>query len=176
MKQRKEDDDYFKELFEQSFMRILDIGIAMLVGIAICALLSACRTQYVPIETVRTDTVHSTEIVLSTDTVTNTKETIIREVSASDSALLAAYGIRLNENERLLLFLQKELAREKSRDVEHSTDTIIKTDTVQVPYPVEGKVPKWEKVKLACTGAVTMAAVIAVMGTVLWLRRRCIRK
>lgn len=132
--------------------------------------LVGCKTVYVPVESVHEYVHHQTDTIEKTDTVTNTKETIIREASKADSALLAKYGIRLKENERLLLFLQKELEQEKSREIEHHTDTVIKVDSVQVPYPVEKKVPFWEKVKTGSVGFVS--AIVLGGGVALWIRRR----
>lgn len=132
--------------------------------------LVGCKTVYVPVESVHEYVHHQTDTIEKTDTVTNTKETIIREASKADSALLAQYGIRLKDNERLLLFLQKELEQEKSKEIEHHTDTVIKVDSVQVPYPVEKKVPFWEKVKTGSVGFVS--AIILGGGVALWIRRR----
>lgn len=132
--------------------------------------LVGCKTVYVPVESVHEYVHHQTDTIEKTDTVTNTKETIIREASKADSVLLAKYGIRLKENERLLLFLQKELEQEKSREIEHHTDTVIKVDSVQVPYPVEKKVPFWEKVKTGSVGFV--GAIVLGGGVALWIRRR----
>lgn len=103
------------------------------------ALLVSCKTQYVPVETVRTEYVNRTDTVHKTDTVTNERETVIREVNKGDSALLAKYGIMLKDNERMLLFLQRELDKERSKEREVQHDTTIVRDTIQVPYPVEKK-------------------------------------
>ena len=103
------------------------------------ALLVSCRTQYVPVETVRTEYINRTDTVHKTDTVTNERETVIREVNKGDSALLAKYGIQIKDNERMLLFLQRELAKERSKEREVQHDTTIVRDTIQVPYPVEKK-------------------------------------
>lgn len=103
------------------------------------ALLVSCKTQYVPVETVRTEYINRTDTVHSTDTVTNERETVIREVNKGDSALLAKYGIMLKDNERMLLFLQWELDKERSKEREVQHDTMIVRDTIQVPYPVEKK-------------------------------------
>ena len=104
------------------------------------SLLASCRSvQYVPVETVRTEYINHTDTVHKTDTVTNERETVIREVNKGDSALLAKYGIMLKDNERMLLFLQRELEKERSKEREVQHDTTIVRDTIQVPYPVEKK-------------------------------------
>lgn len=113
----------------------------LIVFVLMClmALLVSCKTKYVPVETVRTEYINRTDTVHKTDTVMNERETVIREVNNGDSALLAKYGIQIKDNERMLLFLQRELDKERSkeRDVQH--DTTIVRDTIQVPYPVEKK-------------------------------------
>lgn len=169
------DKDYYDELFFKSLPKLLGFGAAFLVGALLCiiigGLLTGCTT-YVPVETVRTEYRHSTDTLRQTDSIIKERETIIREANSGDSALLASYGFRLKENERLLLFLQKELEREKGNQEERRTDTLIKNDTIRVPYPVEGKVPKWEQVKLVSTGAVGGVCVLGIVGITLWLRRR----
>ena len=113
----------------------------LIVFVLMClmALLVSCKTQYVPVETVRTEYINRTDTVHKTDTVTNERETVIREVNKGDSALLAKYGIQIKDNERMLLFLQRELDKERSREREVQHDTTIVRDTIQVPYPVEKK-------------------------------------
>ena len=119
----------------------------LIVFVLMClmSLLISCRTQYVPVETVRTEYINRTDTVQKIDTVTNEKETVIREVNKGDSALLAQYGIQMRDNERMLLFLQKELDRERSREREVQHDTTIVNDTIRVPYPVEKQVSGLEK-------------------------------
>ena len=126
--------------------------LVVFVLMCVMALLVSCRTQYVPVETVRTEYINRTDTVHKTDTVTNEKETIIREVNNGDSALLAKYGIIVKNNERMMLLLQRELAKERSKEREVQHDTTIVRDTIQVPYPVEKKqsaVDKfWDKIML----------------------------
>ena len=119
--------------------------LTVFVLMCLMALLVSCRTQYVPVETVRTEYINRTDTVHKTDTVTNEKETVIREVNKGDSALLAKYGIMLKDNERMLLFLQRELAKERSREREVQHDTTIVNDTIRVPYPVEKQASRLEK-------------------------------
>jgi len=102
-----------------------------------CMFASSCKTQYVPVETVRTEYINRTDTVHKTDTVTNERETVIREVNKGDSALLAKYGIQIKNNERMLLFLQRELDKERSKEREVQHDTVVVNDTIRVPYPVE---------------------------------------
>jgi hypothetical protein len=130
----------------------------------------------VPVETIRTEYKTKTDTFIQKDTVEREKTITIME---ADSALLAKYGILLRENrntQAAYLVIQKELEREKSSKQEVHRDTIIKTDSVQVPYPVERKLTKWESFCIdygkIMTGA-TAAAVLAIgIILVLWLKRR----
>lgn len=131
-----------------------------------------CKTQYVPVETVRMEYQNHTDTVKLTDSIKTEKETIIREARPEDSLMLAKLGIRLKENERAILVLQKELEQERSRQSEHTTDSVIKNDTIRVPYPVEGKVPKWEKVKIGSVGFVGGLGFSVIVWIAFWIRRR----
>lgn len=135
-------------------------------------LLFGCKTQYVPVETVSTVYEHHTDTVKQTDSIKTEKETIIREARPEDSLMLAKLGIRLKENERAILVLQKKLEQERSRQSEHVTDTVKENDTIRVPYPVEGKVPKWEKVEIGSVGFVGGLGFAVVGWIVLWIWRR----
>jgi hypothetical protein len=55
----------------------------------------------------------------------------------------------------------------KPSESEHKTDTVIKTDTIQVPYPVERTLTKWEQVKMdygaiAIGGCITFVIIIII--------------
>ena len=113
-------------------------------------LFTGCKSiQYVPVEKVKTEYISRTDTVNKIDTLISEKETIIRE---ADSSLVAKLGLQLKANERAILVLQRELERQVSKESEHKTDTIIKTDSVQVPYPVERNLSKWEQVKMDAGG------------------------
>lgn len=125
-----------------------------LVGVVLIMLLSlllaGCKSvQYVPVEKVKTEYVSRTDTVSKIDTIISEKETIIRE---ADSGLIAKLGLQLKDNEKAILVLQKELERQVSKESEHKTDTVLKTDSVQVPYPVERKLTKWEQIKMDAGG------------------------
>lgn len=144
------------------------IGIIILV--ILCLILSSCSSvKYVPVETVRTEYRNHTDTIRQTDSVKIEKETIIRE---ADSSLVARLGLQLKDNERAILILQKELERQSSSKQEHSTDTIIKTDSVQVPYPVERQLTKWEKIKMDAGGiALGLLIVLVIIVLLRWLMK-----
>ena len=127
----------------------------------IVAFLTSCKsTQYIPVETVKTEVIHNTDTVIVRDTINNEKETTIREATPADSLLLAKVGIQLDESKRIILLLQKELAKKSHTEIERTSDTVTVEKEVQVPYPVEKKLTKWEETKME-TGGIAIAVCIA---------------
>lgn len=134
-------------------------------------LFSGCQSvKYVPVETVRIERESKTDTVIQKDTVRSEKETIIREARPEDSLMMAKLGIRLRENERLLILLQKEMYEQKSNTYENHRDTVLKTDSVAVPYPVEKELSWWERQKIAFGEWVF--GVMAVLLLVVIIRKR----
>jgi len=167
-----EDKDYYEELFEQSFDKVLKVLGAIAAGIIICVLLTSCETQYVPMPEYHYEHIHSTDTIKQTDSVFNEKETIIRETNKSDSALLASLGIQLAEGQKAILILRRELESIRNEKSEVSHDTIVKVDTISVPVPVEKKVSVGKKLRYRGQGALFGAATAGLIGVGLWLRRR----
>lgn len=120
----------------------------VLVIIAICLLLQACKSvQYVPVETVKT------EYIDRVKQVHDTMHTIEKETTYinGDTVLITKYIDRIK--------------------VLHQTDTCIieKTDTVQVPYPVEKRQSKFEQLKNNITDSLYIIAIIVVLGTICYI-------
>lgn len=101
----------------------------ILLTLAIC--ITSCRSiRYVPVETVRT------------------------EYKTRDSIRFDS----IYEHDSIFLFLKgdtvyKEKYRYKYRYLTiNKTDTIIMTDSVQVPYPVEKQLSRWQQMKIELGG------------------------
>lgn len=162
----------YDNIVYDALQRLKKIGLAVLIGIGVCLLLSACKTEYVPVETVHHEYHHASDTIRERDSVFNEKETIIRETNRGDSALLASLGIQLSEGQKAILILQREIEQLKSEKHETLHDTIIKNDTILVPYPVERKLSFWERTQMVSVGFVATTVIIAVFLLVRWLRRR----
>ena len=148
-------------------------GLITMVVILLMLLLTSCKSvKYVPVVEHHTEYITRTDTVHKIDTVNNEKETIIREANKGDSAMLAKYGIQLRQNERIILMLQRELEQQKSESYSHSSDTIIKVDSIQVPYPVEKKLTAWQHVKQDyggwAIGLLLALVVIIILTTGFW--------
>lgn len=120
--------------------------------LAVLMLLCSCKTQYVPVESVRTEYVTNT-----------VHDSVVVNVEKTDSIVVREKGDTV--------FVER--FRTEWRDRWHETlrtDTVLKVDSVQVPYPVEKKVPVWERVKTGAVGFVV--GLVFVGGVALWIRRR----
>lgn len=123
-------------------------------------LLCSCKTQYVPIEVTKTEYQNHTDTVREKDSIYVEKNTVIRE---ADSATIAKLGLQLKSNERAIIILQNELQRVMSEKQQHSTDTVIKTDSIPVPYLVEKKLSAWQQFKLDFGGRVLAITFIIIL-------------
>lgn len=143
------------------------VGIIMMGIICLFLLMFVgCKNiEYVPVERVKTEYINRTDTVNKIDTLISEKETIIRE---ADSSLVVKLGLQLKANEKAILILQRELEKQISKESEYKTGTVIKTDSIPVPYPVERKLTKWEQTKIAWGGEAIIAVVI-VFFIIIWL-------
>lgn len=136
-------------------------------------LLFSCKSiQYVPVETVKTEYKTKTDTVKMSDTIRTEKETILREARPEDLAMIAKLGIKLQDNERLLILLRNQLTEANSKQYKSHTDTIIKTDSIQVPYPVEKKLTKWQQLKVDWGGWALLGIVLVSLFSIIYIIRR----
>lgn len=146
------------------------VVVALVVCVMVMLTLTSCATQYVPVPEYHYENHHSTDTVRYIDSVLKERNTIIREVGDMDSALLAELGIKLKNDERAILVLRKELERVLSQQSEKVHDTVIKVDSVRVPYPVERRATKLEQFKQNIAGALIAFLVIVMVYAIFRIR------
>jgi hypothetical protein len=161
---RKGEEYYYSQMYnrkaERSIRTFAYSLVVVILIVVVSLLLSGCKSiQYIPVEKVKTEYINKTDTFIKKDTVISKKETIIRE---ADSTLITKLGLQLKDNEKAILILQRELEKQISKESESKTDTVIKTDSVQVPYPVERKLTKWEQTKMDA-GGIAIGVCIAVI-------------
>lgn len=126
----------------------------MLLGGLVCALLGSCRTKYVSVPEYHREYVHRTDNLLRTDTVREREWMTVREV---DSAQLAEMGLQLRGLKNAYLVERNRNSERSSDRYTVCADTIIKADSVRVPYPVVTNrvsprtryiTPRWESPRL----------------------------
>lgn len=128
--------------------------ITMLIAIALGALLSSCRsTQYIPVETIKTEIKEVHDTVKIQDTIKSEKQIVIREADTSEiERINAEYGFKLDKAQKTILILSKELQQQSHNQTEVKDSIVYRDKEVQVPYPVERKLSKWEQIKLVLGG------------------------
>jgi hypothetical protein len=119
----------------------------------------SCKSiQYVPVETVKT------EYKVRTDTLTQKDSIYLR-----DSIWVEKSG------DTVTTYKTRYVYQDRWRD-RVVRDTVIKTDSIQVPYPVERKLSRWEtfcldygKVMVGTTGVLLLSIAIIIA---IWIRKR----
>jgi hypothetical protein len=116
---------------------------------------AACTTTkeiYVPVETVRTDSVYT--VKFSVDTLIQ-RDSVYHYVKG-DTVLIERYHTRYKSTLK--------------------TDTLYieRIDTISVPYPIESKLTKWQSIKQDVGGISIGVVFVAVIALIVWLaiRRR----
>lgn len=101
---------------------------------------SSCRTQYIPVESVKT-------------------EYQIRDSIRHDSIYQRDSVYMLVRGDTVYLYKYKYLYKYQ---YVNRTDTMIKTDSIQVPYPVEKRLSGWQQFKQDFGGAAMLAVILFV--------------
>ena len=127
--------DYYDRKLEERVYSYRSCGICF-VGIVIFVLLSmlfgSCSTtKYVPVETIKTDTVYQSKV--KHDSVHVRDSIYVKEWQKGDT-------IFVNRDRWRIEYLSKEV---------HDTIYESKVDSVAVPYPVEKEMTWWERQKIA---------------------------
>ena len=119
-----------------------------LLGIIIILILAmifgSCQSiKYVPVETVKTEYISKTDTFIQKDS-----------VHVKDSVFVTTRNDTVFVNKWHTAY--KDKWREKI-----VCDTVIRTDSIQVPYPVEKKLSRWEKLKMD-TGGISLIACLVI--------------
>ena len=147
--------------------------ITMLIAIALGALLSSCRsTQYIPVETIKTEIKEVHDIVKIQDTIKSEKQIVIREADTSEiERINAEYGFKLDKAQKTILILSKELQQQSHNQTEVKDSIVYRDKEVQVPYPVEKKLSKWEQIKIDLGGWMVGFIILSIIVFCVYLAR-----
>ena len=125
--------------------------IGMLLLLFACVCFSGCKSiEYVPVETVRTDTLW--QKIVERDSIIVNDSVIVRE--KGDTVMIEKWHTKYRDRLK--------------------TDTmyVSKTDSVQVPYPVEKKLTRWETFCIDYGKVMLGASVVLVAFIIIWLVRK----
>ncbi len=137
------------EITRLSFWDIL--ALSVMIG---CLLLASCSSvKYVPVGTVRTE--YRTRDSIRYDS-----------IYQRDSVYLMFKGDTVYKYKEKYLYKYLFL---------NKTDTVIKTDSIQVPYPVEKKLSKWQAIKIELGGwafGIIIAFALIIVGWLIYRWRK----
>ena len=157
------DYDYYERRIQKSESCIkacLRSLVAFMVIVIMVLLFGGCGTiKYVPVETLRTEYITKHDSVMIKDS-----------VYLHDSVFVHA------KNDTIFYERWRTKYIDKVREVLR-TDTVIKTDSIQVPYPVEKKLSRWQQIKLEAGGyAIAIAIFILVSLVGFYFIRKRLRR
>lgn len=190
-KNRQNTDTAFYEVLRTIAVLIGTLILCIVAGI----LTSGCTsTRYVPVESVRYERVEADTSKFMA-LINSLREEISSKESKKESLIHnEKETVRLNENGDTIFrdrFIYINLQSEEKKEYEYiitsQRDSINilnqrlasqKTDSIQVPYPVERPLSKWEQVKMEAggwaigAGSVLLVALVAVIVWLIKIRRR----
>lgn len=126
----------------------------LIIPYIILSLLAGCKSvQYVPVETIRTDSIYVDRY--QRDSIYQRDSVFVNRWTAGDT-----------------IYQDKVVWKYVYRDkVKYDTVAILRSDTINVPYPVECKLSKWEQLKLNVGGwaiSIIIIIVLIVMGCMVY--------
>ena len=131
-------------------LRMRNILYALACAVLLSAACSCRSVRYVPVETLRHDTLYVNKV--RRDSIVKYDSVHVRE--KGDTVWLEKYRY---------LFVDK-----------WRTDTLYvsRTDSVQVPYPVERELTRWQRFRMEVGGVVLFALLAGMLGVAGWLAWR----
>lgn len=150
-------DNFDKDLIKAILAQVLIwwSAVAIILTIALCGVLCSCRSvRYVEVPRVSRDTLRVVQFEIRRDSVRDS--IFLREFVRGDTVYRVKYIERLRWRDRWRV----------------DTVQAVRVDSVGVPYPVERKVSRWDKVRYMWSGAVVGLILATVAVAVVWLRRR----
>ena len=143
-----------KECGLKEMCRLTVIGFLALAVIGVVMSLAGCSsTKYVPVETIKTE--YKTRDSIRFDS-----------IYQHDSVYLMIKGDTVYKEKYKYLYRYLTV---------NKTDTVIKTDSVQVPYPVEKKLTRWQSAKIELGGwafGIVIALALVIVGWIVYKSRK----
>lgn len=146
---RHKDKDFIKAILAR--VLIWWSAVAIILTIALC---SCGSVRYVEVPRVSRDTLRVVQVETRLDSVRDS--IFLREFVRGDTVYRVKYIERLRWRDRWRV----------------DTVQAVRVDSVGVPYPVERKISRWDKVRYMWRGVAVGLVLVAVAVAVLWLRRR----
>lgn len=150
---RHKDKDFIKAILAR--VLLWWSAVAIILTIALCGVLCSCRSvRYIEVPRVSRDTLRVVQVETRRDSVRDS--IFLREFVQGDTIYRVKYIERLRWRDRWRV----------------DTVQAMRVDSVGVPYPVERKISRWDKVRYMWRGAAVGLVLAVVAVAVVWLRRR----
>lgn len=129
--------------------------IAKIIILILLVSVSSCRTQYVSVPEYHYETIVKTDSFIQRDS-----------ILCYDSVFMEKKG------DSITIYKTKILYKDKWRE-RVLIDSVIKVDSILVPYPVERKLTKWEQMKMNVGSVSTIATLFIVFSFIVcWLVKK----
>lgn len=146
------DDIDYKRLLKEFGMMLLAFVVSMVIC-GVIGMLTSCKSvKYVPVPEYHTEYKVKTDSFVKRDS-----------VWVKDSVRLWMQGDTVYKERWCMKYNDRYVYQNKK-------DTVIQTDSVRVPYPVEKELSRWEKVKLDWFIPI-LSVGLGVTGILLWISR-----
>ena len=141
---------------DKRFFEWVGAGLALVIVLTVLWMLAGCKTRYVSVPEYHKEYINRTDTFLRYDTLFRLDSVVVR--MQGDTTVI-------------------EKIRWQNRFVnvyKIKTDTIMKSDSVRVPYPVEKKLSKWQQFRLDFGGwaMLVLGLLVAGIGVAWAIRRR----
>ncbi len=148
----KHDEDYARHEGCAVAACVMAVWVALVAAcIVFLFFLCGCTTtRYVPVETVRTEYQDKVREVHTTDSIVDTRFVYVK----GDTVF--GYRDRIKWRDRFI----------------HDTVSVVRTDSIPVPYPVERELTWWERTKIDLGGFALACIAVALCAAVVWGVRR----
>jgi hypothetical protein len=134
-------------------MRAAVYSLVGMVILLLLAMLTSCKTRYVTVPEYHKEYINRTDTFLRSDTLFRLDSVVIRQ--QGDTTVI-------------------EKMRWQNRFVnvyKVKTDTIMKSDSIRVPYPVEKTLTMWQRAKIDVGGWAMGLITVVIIFVIVWLVR-----
>lgn len=164
----------------------------LVISIALLALCGCQPTRYVPVESVRVEyrDIDTTAIYARMRALL---ETMYQREASSDSVIdrsketvvIRENGDTARHDKERIVYVASHRERELEHRISEQDSVInalrlqlasVKADSIQVPYPVERRLNRWEQTKQDVGGWAIVALAVVVCVAVVWIARRFRRR
>ena len=139
---------------DKRFFEWVGTGLALVIVLTVLWMLAGCRTKYVTVPEYHKEYINRTDTLLRSDTLYRLDSVVVR--MQGDTTII-------------------EKIRWQNRFVnvyKVKTDTIMKSDSIRVPYPVEKTLTMWQRAKMDVGGWAMGLITVVIIFVIVWLVRR----